>query len=256
MNDSVLRTHLTRLGPQLRAAVIARGYTVSSFADRCNYDEKTVRNAFLGRCRVDTMSNLCKELDVPFNLLTPRDDNCSTGVSAELFGSYPRKIFGDYAGTYEFVIGDGTERHKLPTGSCEIYWCDEINGLRFNETFYLRDACSGRTLEECRSGDVHIHARISLINLISIDTGNVRLVTLTNLSPNTGTMGGVVLMPRWSKTHYLPAAMPIIYHRLPTGTPARSDAALPSPEEAGFAPFDVAGMEEIRANLRHCLGDS
>jgi len=241
---------------EVRATLFARGYTIASFANRCNYDEKTVRNAFAGRCRVDTMKNMCEELSVPFLVARPETIKVvPSGNAAAHLGSYARHFYENYAGHYRFMIGGATQAQGPCFGICKLQWCMETPGLRFCETFYAQVGGSRPATDRTRQGFVHVNSGVNLLHLISYENGNTSLVTLTHLSPDTGTMGGIVLGVQWRRTHYMPSSAPIIYRKTetPAGVPAQGDWTSWSHNEAEEAILH-AEIHELERELTRCNG--
>lgn len=254
MAEHAARMELTRLGLELRATIFARGYTIAAFANRCNYDEKTIRNAFAGRCRVDTMKNLCEELKVPFVVGAAEPAQAGpSGVAAPHLGSYPREFYENYVGRYRFMIGGAAHGQAASFGLCELQWCMETPGLRFRETYYAQGGTSRNNPERIRRGFVHVNSGVNLLHFMSSENGSTCLVTLTHLSPETGTMGGIVLGVQWRRTHYMPLSAPIIYRRTMTQAGLRpEDDTAPSLCDEAEEAILHAEIHELKSELTRC----
>jgi hypothetical protein len=258
MADQTIRIELARLGLEVRATLFARGYTIASFAHRCSYDEKTVRNAFVGRCRVGTMKNMCEELGVPFLAARPETiTSPPSGSAAPHLGSYSRHFYENYAGHYRFMIGEATHPQEASFGICELQWCMQTPGLRFCETFYAQAAGSKPAAARTRQGFVHVNSGVNLLHLISHENGNTSLVTLTHLSPETGTMGGIVLGVQWRRTHYMPSSAPIIYRKTETlACLAAEGGSATWPRNEEEEAILHAEIHELKSELARCNGFS
>jgi hypothetical protein len=198
-------------GKRVEKALRARAMSRVRLAELAGYDERTIRNLINGvPVRDQTVIDVCAVLQIQpeFEL-----ELGTGGVAEDPCGAYARAAFVDYEGAFTAYRRSFSSPGRLMRSIYLIAWDEAVPGLAFTEFHQL----SRRSKVELGtvSGKVYVSSATDLVQLVSIDRGDVRVVSLLKMRGLDEIMVGAVLTHHESRLAFQPALSPIYLAKFP-----------------------------------------
>jgi hypothetical protein len=167
MEVGLSESELRALGERLDRIRRAQRMSISDFASKAGYDERTGRKILRGeKTRFKTLLHFCEAVGV-------RDIHAQTDVTEfadQRHGSYNRKSFAGYIGHYDAHRWSYRQPGHIFRSVFELRW-QEQGGLQFFENQRYRDK-SGKVLDFSQSGEVYANEETGLIHFLTVDQGD------------------------------------------------------------------------------------
>jgi hypothetical protein len=215
---------------------------LSELAEKAGYDPKTVKKLIEGiRVRERTLSDICQVLEIDdfkkfFSVVNPSD---------EMHGQYTKTSLGYYIGVFE-VFRRSYHHPSIVRSYLELYWSDQKNCMEFREKRKYRDR-SGAYQEGEHYGEMYLGDNSTLVYLISISGGSVRLMTITRILPPSCVMKGIAVTEARMLGHSVPAHSPVVLRKIPNATSIEDFAGRAGEIELKDAEFEEVDRELVEA---------
>lgn len=189
----------------IRAAMFERSLMLKQVAAMTDVNERTLGRILNGshEPRPDTAAKI-------INALSPQ---APAEYADERHGGYALSNFAHYLGFYHAYRWAFSEEGRVFRTVFRLDWSKEARCLVFHERNFGRDR-SGRIADYSQSGEIFIGPTTGHVDLVTIASGSVRLIKLSQLMTHVdGTMRGFVLTLRRRAATHLPAVSPIVLEK-------------------------------------------
>jgi transcriptional regulator with XRE-family HTH domain len=197
------------VGRLIKQRYQALGMTVEQLADKAGYDEKTVRNIIGGHsARQATVNAILQVLKVEVP-----DAGALTEITDDRHGGYTKRAFAKYAGRYAaYRWSYDTARYVIRT-VFTLSWSSAHACGVFQENQRFKNAM-GKLIDRSQGGEVYANNEASVLHLLTVNDGLLRLITLTKMQEFDTVMRGSVLTQSRRTFSQQPAISPVILEKL------------------------------------------
>jgi len=195
---------------RLERALRNKGWTRVQLAEKTGYDEKTIRNLLAGEpVRDHTIVDVSNALEVEPQLVNPYDD---VDVASDIYGGYLRHTHRNYEGFFYAYRRSFTRPGEIFRSVFGIEWDQSSDYLIFSEYYQLE--ADEKYGAKSHDGIVYMSSYTSLVHLLTIYEGSIRLATLTKMRQADGIMRGAIQTQSESLMFFQPSVAPIVLRKL------------------------------------------
>lgn len=195
---------------RLERALRNKGWTRVQLAAKTGYDEKTIRNVLSGDpVRDQTIIDVSQSLEIEPQLENTLGD---VDVADDAFGGYLRHTHRNYEGFFRAYRRSFTRPGEIYKSIYHMYWDSAADHFVFSEYYQLdSDEKFGAKAHE---GSVYMSSYTSLIHLMTVYEGSIRLATLTKMREVEGVMRGTIQTQSESLMFFQPTVAPLVLVKL------------------------------------------
>jgi transcriptional regulator with XRE-family HTH domain len=221
--DNSARSRLdkqTSLAQSIQMELARRGMSRKELVARSGLSASTVDKALTGTLSAATLVRIEEVLGRSFGATAadsaaavaaappgrPAAENPMSELAPEYMGAYSRAAVRHYIGQYLTLRPAFSERDMVVAYATELFWNDQKPCLAFRE----RRKVDGH---HEHIGSIYLPAAATYVYLVSLTTGAMRMVLVSQLGPKREMRGLITTLSNPIGSVYIPASAPIVYQR-------------------------------------------